>query len=694
MKKIYLLLLPFFFTELIYAQNQTHLDIKNISAFLKIKPIKKQVAGEVELQFMLNQACDSIFLDAKNMEEVVLKTSKVSVKTTSEKIWFYNDFKSDSLYSIQFEYLARPQQTLYFNNWDTPEKAQVFSQGQGKYTSHWLPSLDDMNDKIEFDLSFEAPRNYTLISNGKLISKNDLEEVSRWTYDMQKPMSSYLVMLALGKFDYKKIQSKSGVPIYLYYAPRHQNLVEPTYRYTQEIFDFLESNIGVAYPWQNYKQVPVKDFLYAGMENTGATVFSEQFLTDSIGFVDQNYLNVNAHELAHQWFGNLITETSSTHHWLHEGFATYYALKAEREIFGDDYFFYSMYQTAERLSEASQSGRGEALLNTKASSLTYYQKGAWALFFLENKLGESVFKKIVKSFLEKYAYQNVRTEDFIMLAEEISGKDLGWFEEKWLLANTFPSYEAMRLLSTNEFMQKYLALNALRELPLEQKIKDLKNALSVPVNDYLGQEAVIQLSLENTHSPEVVALLKMALKSESLLVKQSVALHIDKIPPTLKEEYEQLLYEKSYTTQEAALLNLWINFQENRVSYLDQLKDKHGFYNKSLRHLWLGLHLATPSYDPHNKSIIFQELNQYTNALHDISIRRSAFSIIRQINLWSDESLLNLIKATQHYNWRFYSFARNLIKELAKQRELKEQIIALSQQVEFRNKQFLKTILD
>ena len=120
------------------------------------------------------------------------------------------------------------------------------------------------------------------------------------------------------------------------------------------MFDFLEEEIGVRYPWQNYKQVPVKDFLYAGMENTSATIFSDAFVVDSTAFVDKNYVNVNAHELAHQWFGDLVTETHGTHHWLQEGFATYYALLAEKDIFGDDYYYHKLYETSQQLVKAQE----------------------------------------------------------------------------------------------------------------------------------------------------------------------------------------------------------------------------------------------------------------------------------------------------------------------------------------------------
>ena len=136
-------------------------------------------------------------------------------------------------------------------------------------------------------------------------------------------------------------------------------------------------------------------------------------MVDEIGFVDRNYVNVNAHELAHQWFGDLVTETMSDHHWLQEGFATYYALLAEREIFGDDYFYYKLYESAEQLRELSDAGKGQQLVAAGGSSLTYYQKGAWAVHILRELVGEDAFAKALKTYLTKYAYKNVTTTLFM-----------------------------------------------------------------------------------------------------------------------------------------------------------------------------------------------------------------------------------------------------------------------------------------
>src|SRR5690606_27719789 len=144
---------------------------------------------------------------------------------------------------------------------------------------------------------------------------------------------------------------------------------------------------------QEYKQVGVQDFLYAGMENTTLTIFSDSYMVDSIAQKDQSYFNVNAHELAHHWFGNMVTETESTHHWLQEGFATYYALLAAKEIIGDDHFYLELYKSAMDLEAQAP----ESLLNPKASSLTFYQRGAWVLVALRETIGDRSFKKTIKT---------------------------------------------------------------------------------------------------------------------------------------------------------------------------------------------------------------------------------------------------------------------------------------------------------
>ncbi|TQD39277.1 M1 family metallopeptidase [Haloflavibacter putidus] len=677
-------------TQILPAQQLDKVDFLQLNAALEIFPEKELIQGDVELNFKILEATDSIYVDAKNMQATLQKgsTFDATLHLAKDKIWILGNFKKNKTYTLHFSYSVQPKQTMYFLGWDSGGSKQVWTQGQGKYTSHWLPSIDDVNDKLIFSIDYKIPKKLKLAANGKLVDTLVTANKKLWRYQMQKPMSSYLVAMAFGNYAYKTIEAENGTPLKLYYEPKDSLKVEPTYRYTKEIFDFLEAEIGVDYPWQNNKQVPVRDFLYAGMENTSLTIFSESFVTDSIGFIDRNYVNVNAHELAHQWFGNLVTETSSTHHWLQEGFATYYALLAEREIFGDDYFYYKLYQSAEQLRALSESGKGEALLNPKASSLTFYQKGAWALHILKEKIGKEAFTEAIRAYLKKYAYKNVTTDNFFTEVEKVSQTDLTEFKKNWMLQSAFQAREALESLKKSSFMREYLDLAALRTKTLESKRIDLQKALSFPVNDYLGQEAVYQLASENTAS--VINLYKKAFASNNILVRQAIALRSNKIPKNLQTQYESLLEDASYLTKEKALLSLWQNFPRKRHEYLDKMRGIEGFRNKNIELLWLTLNLATPDYEPAKQQDYYNKLSGYTAPKYDYAVRENAFGYLYQINLFSVKNYKDLLQGTTHEVWRFRKFCRQLLAQLLSEQEHRAEIQALANDLPAKQQKYLE----
>lgn len=650
-----------------FSQQTDKVDFLRLHADLDLILAKESLSGKVVIEFKILKNIDVVFLDAKNMQASLAPDSKVeaTLSMDADKLWIKHNFVAGRTYEISFLYTAEPKQTLYFTGWNDAGSNQVFTQGQGKETSHWLPSIDDLNEKIEFDLSITAPKNYRVIANGKLVDSTSLTGKTRWEFDMEKPMSSYLVALAIGDFQYKTIYSQSDIPIKLFYEAKDSLKVETTYRHSDEIFDFLEKEIGVDFPWKIYKQVPVRDFLYAGMENTTLTIFSEAFVIDSVAFIDRNYVNVNAHELAHQWFGNLVTEKSSTHHWLQEGFATYYALLAEKEIFGDDYFYFKLYQSAESLKARSDKGKGEAVLNPKAGSLTFYQKGAWALHILREKIGAEAFREAVKNYLQKHAYQNVETADFISEAEKTSGMNLSGFVENWLEQPVFRATEALNSLKKSAFIRDYLALAALRETAFDQKKEKLSAVFNFPFNEYLGQEAVLQLPNENI-SVDAVQLYKKAFETNHVLIRQAISTYLTNIPLSLKNEYESLLTDDSYLTRENALRNLWINFPENRKIYLEQTKNVEGFPDKNIELLWLALNLITTDYQPENKDATYSRLYGYASPQYAYPIRQNAFGYLYQLNAFSKKNYKDLLEGCMHRVWRFRNFCRELLDELIK----------------------------
>jgi aminopeptidase N len=659
MKQLFQFVFLLFFYGTITAQQTGYVDFKSLHATLSVDTDSLMVYGGVVVKFEILKDVDSIFIDAIDMEFDFYGDANEGIKFSydNKKLWLISDFKSDKEYVVLFNYKAQPKKALYFVNKN--EDWQIWTQGQGKYTSNWLPSIDDVNDKIQFAFKVVYDKNALVLVNGKFIDNEVVMSYSNeWNYSMQKPISSYLVALAIGNYNKRTEISKSGIPLEYYYYPEDSLKVEPTYRYSKQMFDFLEEEIGFPYPWQNYKQVPVKDFLYSGMENTSLTIFSDSFVVDSIGFNDRNYITVNAHELAHQWFGNLVTATSGEHHWLQEGFATYYALLAERDVFGEDHYYWQLFENAQELIAQEGAGQSTSLLNPKSSSTTFYKKGAWALHVLREKVGDSAFKSAVSAYLNTHQFGNVTTSDFMSEVAKSSEQDVSVFVNEWLTAEKLPEDAMVNSLKNSAFMREYLAVHC--------------ETYSQKCKDYLVS------NISDKGKIKVVSKISEHLEAEafnnSLEVRQAIALYISTIPELIKTEYESLLNDKSYVTIEAALYNLWVNFPEERIKYLQETKDIKGFNDYNVRLLWLVLHLNTIEYEPEKKQVILNELIGYSLSQHHFEMRMKAFNYLKLIGGFETASITSLLDATKHHNWRFSKYAKNLIVELEKENTYKQLI--------------------
>ncbi len=648
---------------LLFAQQTEFVDFKKAKADIVIYPTESKIAGTIEYKFDILKDLDSIFINSRslNCSSILLNKKEIPFYISKDKLWIVDDFKISKNNVLTIEYEGSPKKAMYFVGWDNNAPNQVWTQGQGKYTSNWLPSFDDVNEKVEFDLNICINENYEVISNGNLMGVGKTPVFNQWNFDMQKPMSSYLVAVVIGNYNKRVEYSKSGIPLEFYYYPEDSLKVEPTYRYTKLMFDFLEEEIGVSYPWQNYKLVPVHDFLYAGMENTGTTIFSDGFMTDEIGFSDRNFVNVNAHELAHQWFGDLVTAESGKHHWLQEGFATYYALLAEREVFGEDYYYWRLYEYALELIAQDDSGQSTSLLNPKSSSTTFYKKGAWALHFLREEVGDKAFKKAVKKYLKKHQYKNVESNDFLIEVEEASGRDLTVFVNDWLLHDEFLKGQAYKSLRRNAFANEMLLLE---DMDIDRESTKMFSKCDFVINSDsffpIQQELLSRIKYKN--SPEVMELYKTAFETDDIKKRQVIALNLKEIPLELKKEYETLLNDESYITVEAALFNLWNSFPQDQEIYLNRTKGIEGFSDKNVRTLWLTLAILTDSDSLGDPEIFLDELISYTSPDYNFEVRQNAFRYLRWIRSCEDRCMDNLKEASNHHNWRFKRFAKQLME--------------------------------
>lgn len=659
----YLLLLFSFFS---WSQQISKVDFKTASANITVWGLERKVTGNVTYEFDVKESIDTIKIDGQKMTftEVKINNKPVQFVNSGKSLNLFEGFKKGKN-KVSFTYVAYPKQTMYFIG---VLGRQVWTQGQGKYTSHWFPSFDDVNEKVIFNLTIESfeksagALNNVIISNGFLKDRLHFNGREIWKYQMQKPMSSYLLALVIGDFRNKVIASKSGIPLQFFIQPKDAAKFEATYRHSKKIFDFLEQEIGFKYPWQVYKQIPVEDFLYAGMENTSCTIFAQDFVVDDIGFNDRNYVNVNAHELAHQWFGDVVTATSGKHHWLQEGFATYYALLAEREVFGDDYFYHQLYRTSLQLRNAAKIDT-IPVMNEKASSLSFYQKGAWALHTIREAIGPKLFQKAVKSYLKKYRFKNVETNDFLAEIKKAAPTfDTQKFKKNWLEDYHFQTEEANVLLRKSPFMQQLFETQQLRKKSLAENKSKFLEVLQSDVFYPIKTEILYQL--KDIPFAEKSELLTLALQTNDIKVRQAVAEFVGEMPLSFQSAYENLLDDASYDTREIAFMTLWKTFPENQAKYLEKAKHWIGGNDKSLRIMYLTFALL--SADNQNNESLYAELVAYTAPTFESSVRQNAITNALSINPKDSVVLKNLVNATVHHKWQFSKFGRDKIRQLLK----------------------------
>lgn len=668
-----------FFSLIVFSQQYKNVDFITCDAYLVPNQNNKSISGRVTYEFKVINKIDTINIDAIAMEfsEVVLNGKKINFKNSGKALKLFEGFKKGKN-QLYIEYQAKPKQTLYFT--DENENLQIWTQGQGKNTSHWLPSFDDVNEKVIFNLNVFFEKKYKVLSNGlsqnKVLILKDGENINctvncdyeTWKYKMQKPMSSYLVMLAIGDFVKQTDKTSSGTELEFYLDRNDSLKFEPTYRHSKQIFEFLEKEIGIKYPWEVYRQIPVRDFLYAGMENTTSTIFSQDFVVDSIGYNDKNYLNVNAHELAHQWFGDLVTATTSKHHWLQEGFATYYALLAEQSVFGDDYFYFQLWEMANQLNQAKEFDK-EPILSEKASSLTFYKKGAWALHALRSDIGADNFRKAVKKYLKKYAYKNVNTDEFLAEIKKIAKDyDTENFKKTWLETPGFDLEAVQKYMNSATFYTVLQQVINSERLPYSQKREFFETLMQSDVYFPVKEEILYQCA--PIPFEEKRNLIKLALATQDIKVRQAVAQSTSEIPLDFREKFESLLNDNSYFTKEIALQRLSDNFPDLALKYIEMSKNWEGL-NYNLKFVNLALQMGTNGVETYDKTKAFEEMENMTQLPYDASVRQKALELLLQFGKGSDKVYKSLLEATMHYRWQFAKFGKETIRKLLKEEDIR-----------------------
>ncbi len=350
---------------------------------------------------------------------------------------------------VHVRYRAAPRRGLYFTAPDAsrPDRPrQVWSQCQDQDGRYWFPCQDHPGQRMRTALSVRVPRGWFALSNGVLVERRDEGELTRFVWRQDAPHPAYLVTLAAGELDEEHTEL-DGLPI-SYYVPkgRREDIARSLGR-TPEMVRVFAERLSTPFPWDKYAQIVVTEFIFGGMENTSATTLFERALLDERAALDVDMDALVAHELAHQWFGDLVTCRHWSHAWLNEGFATYmeHVWKEHRE--GRDAYLYNLEQDLD-LYLAEHGGRyGRPIVeNVWAAPIDVfdrhlYQKGGLVLHAIRQHLGDAAFWRGLAFYLERHRGQSVETRDLLRALEESTGRSLEELFHQWVERPGHPALE-------------------------------------------------------------------------------------------------------------------------------------------------------------------------------------------------------------------------------------------------------------
>ena len=322
----------------------------------------------------------------------------------------------------------------------------VFSDSWPENVHHWFPCYDHPNDKATGEIVATVKQGLKVAANGRLVSAIEDRAAGTVTYHWSQdlPHSTYLVFLAAGPFTVVR-DSYGTLPVSYWVYPSDESKVGPTYGKTPKMIEFFNRVFGYDYPWRKYDQVSVPSG--GGMESTSATAMTHRIMVDERGESDFPAIGIVSHELAHQWWGDLVTLRSWAHTWLNESFATYADYLYRRFEKGDDEGALDLRDKLDAYLREARTRYIRPIVSDRYNSpedmfdAHTYPKGARVLHMLRALVGDEPFFKTLSHFLHRYAFDAVDTADFIRSVKTVTGQNLDWFFDQWLYKPGHPVFK-------------------------------------------------------------------------------------------------------------------------------------------------------------------------------------------------------------------------------------------------------------
>ena len=397
----------------------------------------------------------SIVMDAVDMEII-------SIQVLSEDQKYNYDGKQITIelthgttigkpINLEIAYkLDKPDRGMYFvhpNKYFPNKPTQVWTQGEDEDSRYWFPCFDYPGQLASSEIRVEVPSSFTAISNGKLENVEDKlnSKIYHWIQTEVHP--TYLMTLAVGEFSVIR-DEWNGKDITYYFEKGKDHEARLTMGKTPRMVEFFSQTYGYPYAYPKYAQVCVDDFIFGGMENTSTTLLTDRCLIDDRAAIDNlRAETLVAHELAHQWFGDLVVIKHWSHAWVKEGAATYAeVLWLSHEYSSDLGRYYWLGQAREYLDEDSSRYRRPLVTHVYREAIELYdrhiyEKGACVYHMMRTELGDELFFKTMATFLHDNAHNTVETIDLLRAVEKTTGRNLTFLFDQYVYRGGHPDYK-------------------------------------------------------------------------------------------------------------------------------------------------------------------------------------------------------------------------------------------------------------
>jgi aminopeptidase N len=437
-----------------YARTRDY-DLQHSKIALRFDLDQRKVIGDVTHTLsILRDNTSKVSFDSVGLDIHSVTVNKLPAKFETAATKLVVPLPSAShpgdKFEIEVRYDGKPAKGLYFilPDKDYPNRPkQIWSQGESEDTRYYLPTYDYPNDRLTTETILTVPASWLTVANGKLVSVTDVgNSMKTWTWRESVLSSTYLITVVAGEFDEVK-QSLRGLPVN-YYAPKGRgDRLLPNYERTPAMIDLFTKKLGVDYPWEKYAQVMVDDFVAGGMENSSATTNTATSLKSPklAPEFPTNEDPLISHELAHQWFGDLVTCKDWANIWLNEGFATFFETVWAESHYPKDQADYDTWDTAREWFGKTDLYKKPIVRFDFDESEEFdgnaYEKGGWVLQMLRHQLGDDAFWRSLKHYLEVNRGKNVTTSDLIKAIEETTHVSVDRFFHEWIYGAGAPKFD-------------------------------------------------------------------------------------------------------------------------------------------------------------------------------------------------------------------------------------------------------------